>query len=413
LAKDGTPEWVKDREALWNKAEAAEKRSDARTAREYRLALPAELTREQNVNLVREWVQENITKHGVVADVSIHRADKYGDQRNVHAHILVTTRTVDGESLSRKKAEIEGYKRGLDSKPFLKDLRRTWEETANKHLEMANVNDRISSKTLKEQGIDREPEKHRGNDKFWRLDEARQQWVSDREELKRVDGQIQRYEKVLKMEKTMDDREKGEELKSRVEGVLSKSYGTTYENLRAEAKEVLNEFGKAVDSIVKGEPTSYLGKNSADQTIDALASNLGKTMDTVFDKIEQKIQESFKEKEGNGNQPGRGTENSRTPISDQGNEHHARGVEQKGDGASIGAGQSQERDERGGGNNSGPRTFTTDGERRLAEIADRAGRPAEPVSGRDEKDVERNKGQRGDREQSADHNANRERDIDR
>lgn len=88
LAPSHAPEWVYDRERLWNEAEKVEKPINARVQREVLIALPIELTKEQNIELVREYVEENFVSEGMVADVNIH----FDKKENPHAHILLTVR---------------------------------------------------------------------------------------------------------------------------------------------------------------------------------------------------------------------------------------------------------------------------------------------------------------------------------
>ncbi|KAA8419801.1 conjugal transfer protein TraA, partial [Acetobacter sp. DmW_125130] len=92
VAPDGA-DWAQDRNALWNAAEAAEKRKDAKTGREYELALPAELDADARKELARDFAAELVERYGVVADVAIHEPGRQGDNRNHHVHILTTTRT--------------------------------------------------------------------------------------------------------------------------------------------------------------------------------------------------------------------------------------------------------------------------------------------------------------------------------
>lgn len=97
------PEGVNlDREQLWNAAENAEKRKDARVAREFEVALPAELAPEKRRELAHDFAKSLVEKYGVAADVAIHAPGKGGDQRNYHAHILVTTRQIGPEGLEAK-----------------------------------------------------------------------------------------------------------------------------------------------------------------------------------------------------------------------------------------------------------------------------------------------------------------------
>ncbi len=123
--------WARDRQALWNAAEIAEKRIDARVAREYEAALPHELTREQRVILVREFAAELANRYGVVVDFALHAPHRAGDKRNYHAHILTTTRELTATGLG-KKASIEWSntdraKAGLKASKFdVSELRERW-----------------------------------------------------------------------------------------------------------------------------------------------------------------------------------------------------------------------------------------------------------------------------------------------
>ena len=86
----------KERSEIWNNAELAENRKDSRTAREYVIALPKELSKEQNIELVREFAKELTSKYNNVADWAIHN-EKDGNG-NIHAHILTTTREFNPET---------------------------------------------------------------------------------------------------------------------------------------------------------------------------------------------------------------------------------------------------------------------------------------------------------------------------
>lgn len=87
IAPDNAPDWVFDREKLWNRAEEVEKRADAQPARKIMKALPVELTLEQNIELINEFAKA-ISELGMVVDVSIHDDAKH----NPHAHLMLTMR---------------------------------------------------------------------------------------------------------------------------------------------------------------------------------------------------------------------------------------------------------------------------------------------------------------------------------
>ncbi|AGH49285.1 MobA/MobL protein [Sphingomonas sp. MM-1] len=98
LLPEGAPARFADRHIVWNAVEAVERRSDAQVAREVQLSLPHELTFEQRLELVRDFARTAFTDRGMIADIALHRPDRHGDERNFHAHILLTTRAIAGES---------------------------------------------------------------------------------------------------------------------------------------------------------------------------------------------------------------------------------------------------------------------------------------------------------------------------
>ncbi len=100
-APEGSPSWVTDRQSLWNRVEASETRCDSQVAREINVALPVELDRGRQEELVRGYVAEQFTSRGMVADVAIHR----GDEHNPHAHVMLTMRSLDGDRFGPKERE--------------------------------------------------------------------------------------------------------------------------------------------------------------------------------------------------------------------------------------------------------------------------------------------------------------------
>ena len=169
---DGTLSELK-RSTLWNAAEAAEKRRDARTGREFVLALPHELNQEQRAQLAEDFARELVKRYKVAADVCLHKPAKQGDERNHHAHILITTRSVsmskDGSPILGDKTALEWSDRKRQEKGLskaadeMKDLREKWAELANKALERAGKTERIDPRSNEAQGIERIPEEHLGH----------------------------------------------------------------------------------------------------------------------------------------------------------------------------------------------------------------------------------------------------------
>lgn len=142
LVPEDAPEWVADRSKLWNAVELGEKRKDAQVCREVQLALPAELSADQRRELVTAFCRDQFTARGMVADVALHAPDKEGDQRNHHAHVLLTLRGLDDAGAFGPKV------REWNDKAALEGWREAWQEHANRALERAGVAARIDHRSL-------------------------------------------------------------------------------------------------------------------------------------------------------------------------------------------------------------------------------------------------------------------------
>jgi hypothetical protein len=158
ITLDNAPDWTRNRAELWNKAEAAERQYNGQPAREIRLALPDELTDEQRADLVFDYVNDTFVSRGMIADVSIHRPDRHGDERNHHAHILLTMRELDGNEFAKTK------QREWNKSELAEDWREKWADYQNDALEDAGFDVRVDHRTLKAQGIDRDPTRHMGKE---------------------------------------------------------------------------------------------------------------------------------------------------------------------------------------------------------------------------------------------------------
>jgi ATP-dependent exoDNAse (exonuclease V) alpha subunit len=156
LAPENTPAWMLDRTQLWNAVERIEKRKDAQLSRDIELSLPHELDAEQRLELVREFVREQFVASGMIADIAIHAPSRDGDQRNHHAHVLLTMREVMGDGFASTK------NRSWNDTERLAEWRAAWEAAQNLALERAGSNERVSSESFAARGIDREPEFHLG-----------------------------------------------------------------------------------------------------------------------------------------------------------------------------------------------------------------------------------------------------------
>ena len=155
-APDGAPDWVYDREVLWNKAEDAERRQNSRSARKIMVALPNELNLEQQIALVEEIVEE-LVGMGMIVDANIHH-DKEG---NPHVHLMATTR----ELAENRYGEI-GFKltknRDWSRRAFINWTRMRTAEITNEHLAQHGFESRVSHLSYKDLGIDLIPGVHEG-----------------------------------------------------------------------------------------------------------------------------------------------------------------------------------------------------------------------------------------------------------
>ena len=141
LAPDHAPDWVRDRSELWNRVEESETRKNSQVAREVRVALPDELTHAQRVALVRDYAQAQFVDRGMVADIALHAPGRAGDERNHHAHILLTTREVDADGFTTKN-------RDWNKVEVLEGWREAWARDSNAALERAGIEDRVDHRTL-------------------------------------------------------------------------------------------------------------------------------------------------------------------------------------------------------------------------------------------------------------------------
>jgi hypothetical protein len=155
----GAPEWATDRAQLWNAAEVSEKRKNSTVAREFEVALPAELSADQRRELAHEFARELVKRHGFAVDVAIHAPGKNGDHKNHHAHMLCTTRKLTADGFTEKTRELDDRATGAAE---VTHWREQWAALTNAALERAGHAERIDHRSLEAQGIDREPTIHLG-----------------------------------------------------------------------------------------------------------------------------------------------------------------------------------------------------------------------------------------------------------
>ena len=156
---DSAPKWATDRAKLWNAAEQAETRKNSTVAREFEIALPAELTPSQRERLAHDFTKAIVQKYGFAADCAIHAPGKDGDSKNHHAHILCTTRKLTAEGFAAKTRELDDRATGAAQ---VVEVRELFANMTNAALERAGQVARVDHRSLEAQGIDREASIHLG-----------------------------------------------------------------------------------------------------------------------------------------------------------------------------------------------------------------------------------------------------------
>ena len=151
--------WANDRESLWNAAELAEKRKNSTVAREFEVALPRELSPAERQRLAVDFAGELVARHGCAADVAIHAPGKEGDNRNHHAHILLTTRRLTADGMGEKTRELDDQKTG---KELVTEWRERFAVLQNERLREAGHAVQVDHRSHAERGLQSEPSQHLG-----------------------------------------------------------------------------------------------------------------------------------------------------------------------------------------------------------------------------------------------------------
>lgn len=180
LCENAPKEW-QDRGKLWNAVEQVEKSNKAQVSREIEIALPKELSREEQVKLTHEYVKENFVDKGMCADINIH--DK--NDGNPHAHIMLTMRSVNenGEWEAKQKKIYELDEEGnkiydkkkktykcttqktndWDNQDNVEKWRENWARACNDTFKEKGMETRIDHRSYKDQGIKNTPTIHLGS----------------------------------------------------------------------------------------------------------------------------------------------------------------------------------------------------------------------------------------------------------
>jgi DNA-binding HxlR family transcriptional regulator len=239
MAPEKSPEWVHDRAKLWNEVEKAEKRKDSQLAREINIALPKELSRDSQIELTRNFVNETFVSKGMIADFAIH--DKLDG--NPHIHVMLTMRDISEEGFGLKNRnwnpEFAYSKSGenfaKDTERYV-DWREQWASHANTALEKSGISERIDWRSLKDQGIDRTPQIHVGVNAN-AIDSKANEVVSDRGTLNQSIKELNNQLSELHKEKVIALQEY-KELKEQLKQAESTGVGAEKKELQASIKDL-------------------------------------------------------------------------------------------------------------------------------------------------------------------------------
>ena len=179
LLPPNAPEKYRDRANLWNAVDASEAKSTAQTARRIIMALPKELSREQNIELIRNYCQTSFMDRGMIADFAVHD----DNEGNPHAHVLLTMRSLNEQGEWNPKTRTEfvldengeriqtangKFKRrcvswdGWNDRANCEIWRHEWEVIQNAALEQAGRTERVDMRSFARQGIELAPTVHLG-----------------------------------------------------------------------------------------------------------------------------------------------------------------------------------------------------------------------------------------------------------
>ncbi|HEL0567158.1 TPA: MobA/MobL family protein [Streptococcus equi subsp. zooepidemicus] len=177
------PKEFSNREYLWNGVEKIEKSKNSQLARNLLFELPRELNEKDRIKLISEFIEENFTSKGMIADCNIHNPMASDNEEQPHAHILLTLREIDekgnwkpksrkeyildenGEKIKLKSGNYKSKKVNLNdwNEPDkAKEWRENFSKKANEYLAKNNIDKRIDPRTFEEQGREELPQVHLG-----------------------------------------------------------------------------------------------------------------------------------------------------------------------------------------------------------------------------------------------------------
>ncbi len=151
MLPENAPEYLHEREALWNSVEAAEARKDAQLAREVEFALPRELEQADAIEVARDFVGREFVERGMCADLNVHWDIGADGMAKPHAHVMLTMREVDENGFGAKV-------RDWNSTQLLEHWREAWAQHLNRALAERDIDVTVDHRSLEAQGIELEPQ---------------------------------------------------------------------------------------------------------------------------------------------------------------------------------------------------------------------------------------------------------------
>jgi hypothetical protein len=221
----GAPIEFQDRSCLWNRAEQMERRRDAKVAREVEVGLPHELPRVEQIALAVDFAKSISRDFDVAVDVAIHAPEaSWSDRRNVHAHLLISTRVVDTEKgFGAKTRELDVSKSASE---IVERWREAWSEKVNRALQGFGIEETVDHRSYERQGVLKVPQPKLGPrvlslEREGVLTErgaAWRQWHKQQQEMEELEMELQ------KMTQQTDAKDSGdkeaEEALARFSGVV-------------------------------------------------------------------------------------------------------------------------------------------------------------------------------------------------
>lgn len=156
LAKPGSESLTVNREKTANLIEASERRKDAQVGRAATIPLPRELSVEQNIEMLKDYLVSTFVAESMFVDYAVHSVVASDGLPNLHAHVLLSLRETVGDGFAKKK------NRDWNKVEALEKWRQDFEDIANKHLEDAGSDTRITIQSYEKQGINKQPGEHLG-----------------------------------------------------------------------------------------------------------------------------------------------------------------------------------------------------------------------------------------------------------